>query len=348
MTWGDKIYEDPRADAYGVKGNKGKKAIDAYYTSNLTATGLNTKDIQNRKIAITELMSTLPSSDIKNAMRFDDPEASFTGLKEMKGKSTAECLSIIFSGAYNQGTPCFTEEYTPYDLVYDNLEYTAILKHDWKRYFPSIVIMQRNVKIGRSLLERFCTSTNKLTKSSSSSSSYVSASYVTPLPKCEEEIYNEENINDFTSYLKTSNDTLTNAKYISMSEHNNNAIMKEYCLDTRNKIDKVGTAMVIQSDLSMLEFDFNISLTVKQNRKFHGVTGTHEWKIYKSVEKVGVISLAVGDYVVVLGIERDRVHIQDPNYDKDTHLSDKIKSFVLNPDNFYVPDVNLHASPESI
>ena len=106
--------------------------------------------------------------------------------------------------------------------------------------------------------------------------------------------------------------------------------------------------MIIQSDFTVLEIDFNVSLTVQENRKFHGVAGTHEWKIYKSVDKEGVLSLNVGDYVVVLGIVKDRVHIQDPNYNKDTHTLDKIKTFLLNPEHFYVPDVNLHASPESI
>ena len=58
-------------------------------------------------------------------------------------------------------------------------------------------------------------------------------------------------------------------------------------------------------------------MTVKRNRKFQGVAGTHEWKIFKPVEKVGVLSLDVGDYVIVLGIERYKVHIQDPNYNKE-------------------------------
>ena len=123
--------------------------------------------------------------------------------------------------------------------------------------------------------------------------------------------------------------------------------MKEYDLDI-NTVDKVGTAMVVQSDLSVIEIEFNLSMTVKINRKFQGVAGTHEWKIYKSVEKVVVLSLDVGDYIIVLGIERDRVHIQDPNYSTDTHKSDKIRTFVLNPEHFCIPRVNLHASPESI
>lgn len=134
---------------------------------------------------------------------------------------------------------------------------------------------------------------------------------------------------------------------MSSNNETNAANMKEYNLDITNE-DNVGTAMIIQSDLTVLEIDFNISLTVQVNRKFHGVAGTHEWKIYQPVDKEGVISLNVGDYVVVLGITKDKVHIQDPNYDKDTHTLDKIKTFKLNPEHFYVPHANLHASPESV
>ena len=79
--------------------------------------------------------------------------------------------------------------------------------------------------------------------------------------------------------------------------------MKEYDLDI-NTVDKVGTAMVVQSDLSVIEIEFNLSMTVKINRKFQGVARTHEWKIFKPVEKVGVLSLDVGDYVIVLGRKR--------------------------------------------
>ena len=122
--------------------------MDQYYSTNLTATGLNTKDVQNRKIVITDLLSTLPILDIRIALNFDDPDSLYGGLKDTKGKSVAECLSIIFSGAYNKGVPCFKEEYIPYSLVYDNLEYTAILKDDWKHFFPTIIMMQRNVTIG--------------------------------------------------------------------------------------------------------------------------------------------------------------------------------------------------------
>jgi hypothetical protein len=196
-------------------------------------------------------------------------ESQYIGLKDTKGKATAECLSIIFSGAYNRGAPYFTEECTPYDVVYENLKYTAVLKLDWKLYFPTIVMIQRNAKIGKSLLERFCMTNNRLSKSSSSSSSssssassYATASYVTPNQKSEEELYNEQNINDFTSYLNTSDNALATAKYISMREQKNTATLNEYNLDI-NTTDKVGSAMIMQPDLTVTEIGFNISLTVK-------------------------------------------------------------------------------------
>jgi hypothetical protein len=161
MTWGDKVNEDLQGGAYAVKGAKGKKAMDTYYSTNLTASGLNTKDIQNKKIAITNLLSTLPLCDIRSALSFEDPESQFIGLKDTKGKATAECLSIIFSGAYNKGVPCFTEECTLYDVVYENFEYTAVVKLDWKLYFFTIIMFHRSTKVGKSLLERFCMTNNR-------------------------------------------------------------------------------------------------------------------------------------------------------------------------------------------
>ena len=73
MMWGEKIKEDPQGNQYAVKGLKGKKAMDQYYSTNLTATGLNTKDVQNRKIVITDLLSTMPILDIRIALNFEDP-----------------------------------------------------------------------------------------------------------------------------------------------------------------------------------------------------------------------------------------------------------------------------------
>jgi hypothetical protein len=49
----------------------------------------------------------MPILNIRIALNFEDPESLYGGLKDtVKGKSIAECLSIIFSGAYNKGIPC--------------------------------------------------------------------------------------------------------------------------------------------------------------------------------------------------------------------------------------------------
>ena len=47
--------------------------MDQYYSTNLTATELNSKDVQNRKIVITDLLSTMPILDIRIALNFEDP-----------------------------------------------------------------------------------------------------------------------------------------------------------------------------------------------------------------------------------------------------------------------------------
>jgi hypothetical protein len=50
----------------------GKKAMDTYYSTNLMASGLNTNDVQNKKVAIKNLLSTLPLCDIRSALDYED------------------------------------------------------------------------------------------------------------------------------------------------------------------------------------------------------------------------------------------------------------------------------------
>ena len=94
MVWGEKPYED----AYIVKNEKSKRALNAYYTANVGANTVNTLDVQNRKNSIFKSLSTLESSDIVKAMRFDDMESSYSGLNEPNGKHVYDSLAIMFLG----------------------------------------------------------------------------------------------------------------------------------------------------------------------------------------------------------------------------------------------------------
>lgn len=193
MIWGDKTYEDPNGDTYIVKSDKSKKALNAYYTANVSATSANTIDVQNRKKSVYKLMLTLKSCDIVKAMKLDDKQSMYSGLKEPNGKHVYDCLAIMFSGAYNHGVVPFKEEYTPYTLTKEDMIYLATIKDNWRAHFPTVVMMQRNTSIQKSLLERFLTSNSKrvTTSSSSSASSSSASAYVTPNFKSEEELFND-------------------------------------------------------------------------------------------------------------------------------------------------------------
>ena len=121
--------------------------------------------------------------------------------------------------------------------------------------------------------------------------------------------------------------------------------MNEYDLDIGNNC-KIGTASIKQQDNTQIEIEFNIMKTALLNRKFSGETGTHEWKITKPVEKENTFKLKEGDYVVVVGIYKDRIQIVDPNHDMTTKSLKKIKTYQLNIDSFIVDDLLL--TPESL
>lgn len=349
MTWSEKKLEDPNGDNYSVSNAKNKKALDAYYTTNITAGAMNARDIQMKKSAISTLMSSIPPKEIQKIMKFESNESEYNGLKD--GKNYIDCLAIIFSGAYNKGTPCFNEECTPYLILKDNLEYTAVLKENWTVFFPSIVMMQRNTNVLKSTLERFLISkyksSSKLSNisSSSSSTSSSSSSYVTPIQKTEEQNFNEENLNKFTSYITSTDNTLKEANYLSIAQQQNTASMNEYNLDCQFS-NAIGNAIVKRSDSTVIEFEFNVVDTSKLSRRFVGVSGTHEWKIFKSFEKLGAFSVVEGDYVVVLGIRGDTIHIQDPTYSGSSSNSEKIRTFLIPTDNFFPSD--MHLTPESL
>ena len=345
MVWGEKTYEDPNGDAYIVKNDKSKKALNAYYTANVGANTVNTLDVQNRKNSIFKLLSTLKSSDIVKAMRFDDMESSYSGLKEPNGKHVHDSLAIMFSGAYDHGKAPFPEESIPYTLSRENLIYVATMKENWCAHFPTVVMMQRNTSILKSLLERFLRSNTKRVTTSSSSSSSAAPAYITPNFKSEEEIFNDCNLAEFTSYTTTTDNTLALANQLSLSHHQNTASMNEYALDCKT-CSHLGHAVIRQFDGTLIDIEFDIALTVRENRRFCGEIGTHEWVIYKPIEKPGEFSIHVKESVIVLGIHRNKVHIQDPNQIGIAGRIAKSQTFLIPVENFICDDITL--TPESL
>ena len=123
MICGDKTMQDPRGTDYMVRNAKNKKALDSYYSTNMTALGVSANITQLKKVAITSLMENIGIEDITKLMKFTEKDSKYTGIRK-DCKSWAERLSIIFTGAYNHGIPCFPEEHNPCLLVENNFGFS--------------------------------------------------------------------------------------------------------------------------------------------------------------------------------------------------------------------------------
>ena len=133
--------------------------------------------------------------------------------------------------------------------------------------------------------------------------------------------------------------------YLMTAHNQNTASMNEYVLDC-NTCSHLGHAMIRQIDGTIIEIEFDIDLTARDNRKFCGEVGTHEWVIYKPIEKPGEFSISVKESVIVLGIHRSKVHIQDPNQIGIAGRTTNSVTFLIPLDNFICDDVAL--TPESL
>ena len=173
MVWNPRIMEDPRGNDYAVRNEKNKKALDTMYSTNMTAVGVNNKHLQLRKNAITKLTEEIGKEEITKLMKFSKDQSNYSGIKD--GKFWAERLGIIFSGAYNNGIPCFKDERCPCTVVEKNFQFVALRKENWRECFPSVVMMQDNTSnIPDSHLPTFLIAKKK--SSSASSTSFSSSS----------------------------------------------------------------------------------------------------------------------------------------------------------------------------
>ena len=84
-------------------------------------------------------------------------------------------------------------------------------------------------------------------------------------------------------------------------------------------------------------FTVNLYSASEQNRKFACEAGTHQWRLFKSIEKEGVFSINRGDHVVVLVIRMDKVIIEDPNHSIYSSKIEGIKKHLIPVDHFPVP-----------
>ena len=234
-------------------------------------------------------------------LKFDDAESKYKGIKGVNSKQHTENFSIIFSRSYNGGENCIGEACTPYVIAEDNGDFVASAKENWERHFPTVVMLQRNMKVTQSTLEKFLLQkktrgiVNKAT--SSTNISYSNGTFESFMSETENDVVINE-----VGITTIANDKLSEYTLVSYSSQ------------------RFGSAVVkgLDSTEKMLEFDMD--LTTCQARDLKGVRGTHQWKAYQEMSIDGKIDIKVGDSIVVVGIaDKGRIHIVDPAYRGSMH-----------------------------
>lgn len=336
LVWGTAV-EDPRGESYVVNNAKNKKALNLMYSATQVASNISNQITLSKKAAVFKLLSEVQGKDIEQLLKLDDPESQYRSLRDSDGKQHVEGLAIIFTGAYNNGIPCFSENYIPYDIVDKQFEYIATLKDNWRQKFPNVVMMQQSSKIDKSVLDRFLLRHSKKSTISVQLSS-SSSSYSTPVSFKENYNISDTSVDDFDAYVDSTQKTLNTARILSPYDLHNETVMNEYELDMEIT-SECGNALICQSDSTSIEVEFNLD-----DRTFKGKRGTHKWKIFEEINIVGKIHAVEGDYLIVIGVRNNLVIVEDPCYDKDT--SAKIRTFLLHSRYFKVVDL-IHLSPES-
>ena len=338
LVWGA-ILEDPLGHSFAVKSTKNKKALNQLFSAVEGAKGICIQSSLSKRKAVSDMLLKMDVNEIIEALHFDDPESEYDGLRDPHGKQHIEGLAIIFTGSYNDNKPCFPANYTPYDLLDTNVEYTAVLKINWQKMFPDIVMMQRTACIQKSTLQKFLLTRNKKKPAGMSISS---SSYVTPISHKNDD-RSRTSAEDYNAYIKFTENSVLTAQNMNATNTQNDAAMSEYALDTSD-LNSCGYAMLHHADNTSVGVDFNLDETVKNNRTFRAKAGTHRWRVFREIDIVGKLKVDEGDYVVVLGIKNLKIIVEDP-----IHLSElksKIRTFLVDPAYFYTADL-LHLSPES-
>jgi hypothetical protein len=293
------------------------------------------------------MLSNVNVHEILEALHLDDPESEYHALRDANGKQHIEGLAIIFSGSYSNGIPCFPPNLTPYEIVDTRMVYTAVLKNNWRNAFPTIVMMQRNDKIPNSSLDRFLLLNSKKNKNMhashfttpNSDRSYTSSS----ANNSSSSASSSSSIEDYDSYIKTNEEIITHARHLSASSSQRSAVMNEYVIDMSNA-NECGYALITEIDNSSHGITFNLHATMKDDRSFNGKVGSHQWKVFKEMNIIGKLHVVEGNYVVVLGIRNEKIHVEDPSHPPES--ISKIRTFLVDPVYFLFADLT-HLSPES-
>lgn len=348
--WGEGIVDDPNIDLYNVKG-KNVSAVHHLYSDINRGIALSSKTISKKKNAICSFLATLPTLTLAKLLEFDDEESKYKGFRDINTKQHFENLAIIFSGSYNGGESGINDSQTPYVLSVVDGEYTVTAKDNWQKCFPTVVMLQRNVKVAKSILERFLIGNTRHSKSSSSwtplntptpatssSSSYSKSSATT------NDSYADES---FESFMSATENTTGTGKMESLKDVIDDLVVSEYSI-LNDSSPRFGSAVLRNKDSTETQLEFDMDLTIRQPRQFKGVTGTHKWTAYQEFYILDKIDIKVGDNVVVIGIsKKGKIHIADPAYYTFDIKSNAMNTFTVNSDIFAFTCI-IQNTPESL
>ena len=215
--WGEGASEDPKIDDFKVTG-KNVSAVHQLYSNINRGVTIQSKTIAKKKMAIQAFLLTIETETLSRLLEFDDEESKYRGFRNEKNKTPYEMLSVIFSGSYNRGEACVSDKYIPYVMTEKNGDYTVIAKDDWRKYFPTVTLLQRAKAIDKSILDKYLVGSTRHLKSlsSNSSSSCSSSALRTPTASVSSsdcfsrELNDQSHEDSFESY--STNNFVTNLK----------------------------------------------------------------------------------------------------------------------------------------
>ena len=362
--WGEGASEDPNIDDFKVTG-RNVSAVHQLYSNINRGVTIMSKTIGKKKNAIQAFLMTIETETLSRLLEFEDGESKFKGFRNEKNKTPYEFLSIVFSGSYNKGEACVSDKYVPYVMTEKYGDYTVTAKENWRKYFPTVALLQRSKTVDKSILEKYLVASTRHLKSSTSTSSSLctptaSASY--SFSRAPDDNSHEDSIDYYSSNNVVTNEKAnpvndmdsfesfmrvdTKAKEIPLNNTDNDAVC-EYTI-SNNTSEKTGVVRIKKIDNSDYELEFDMTATLLYQREFKGAYGTHRWKAFQEFIVPDKLTIQTGDYVVVKGItNKKKIHIIDPTYVANHDVDTQMNSFTVRADIFTSLAV-LALSPESL
>ena len=306
------------AEGYRVT-NKNQKVLMSNSAALDTARGTNVQRCIQRKNAITAVLVNLDPTCFTRLFNFQEFECPFESMKVLpNSKKFIETMTIIFSGSHKDGKQIFPDKFMPFEITDDYSEgVSARTKDDWESFFPSALIMHRNVSIEKSHLEGIFSKKKSKTsvhpsssdwqsypeESNGESSNSVSSSRINSFPP--EYAIEGDDFDLTTDFLEN---------YYTRTSHAVSAPSSDTAPDIAGPKSEYNSAYGLSRGIALVEsvcgtreeVDFNVDLTVIEPRKLGGKIGTHKWKLSLNYLRGGETLFSAGTYLSVTSIDENR------------------------------------------